>query len=422
MRKLITSISVISLSFFFILSISAETLYAYDSIVTGKNNPELDAAAVQEAVDKGGTVLLKGTFDFGPKGNVKIKNDVEISGESDSKGNPLTRINRGFWCFQTLLPTTDPPIPGPGPKVQIKHIHFDGAVWTPMHFPYTSGAEVSGNKITNVQPFAIPRKWPGGETLLVTAGAFFGTRFAHTEKIIPGAVTGRLLFADNKIDLKCEKPEITMGQGAFFLWTWGAEIEVKGNRIRNVSRNSIESLDNYLDEQGRGSVLIAENNIVTPSVGIPFPSASTPNGIIVGWFVDPKGGADPARNSRITVVRNFIQTNGETSLGIASLASGTSILGNRIEVKDGTNARAITQVGSKAFIARNKIDGMGEFALSALPFGGVQSNGNTFAWNDVSEFQSSAADFLCAGNDNVLIGSECKVADKGNGNLMLTHY
>ena len=422
MRKVITSISVISLSFFIILSVSSEKLYANNSVVTGKNNSEIDVKSVQEAVDKGGTVLLKGTFDFGPKGQVTIKNDVEISGESDAKGNPLTKITGGFWCFHSKLPTTEPSISAPGPKVKIKHIHFDGATWTPMHFSYTSGAEVSGNKITNVHPFAVPQKWSGGETLLMTAGAFFGTFLANKEKIIPGAVTGSLIFVDNKVDLRCEKPEITMGQGAFFLYTWGAEIEVRGNRIRNVSRNSIESLDNYLDEQGRGSVLIAENNIVTPSVGIPFPTGSTPNGIIVGWFIDPKGGADPARNSRITVVRNFVQTNGKTSVGIASLANGTSILGNRVEVKGGTNAKAIVQVGSKAFIARNKVDGLGEFALNAVPLKGVQSNGNTFAWNDVTEFQASAADFLCVGNDNVLIGTECKVVDKGNDNLMLTQY
>lgn len=58
-----------------------------------------------------------------------------------------------------------------------------------MHFPYTSGAEISGNTITNVKPYAIPRKWKGGDSLLVSAGALLGTRFAHSEKILPGAAT-----------------------------------------------------------------------------------------------------------------------------------------------------------------------------------------------------------------------------------------
>jgi hypothetical protein len=407
---------------FLLFSVAAGSLYAYDSVITGKSNPEYDVKAVQDAVDKGGTVLLKGTFNFGKKGRVNIKNDIEIMGERDSNGRPLTKIMGGFWTFHSPLPSTELPLPGPGPKMKVKHIHFDGAIWTPMHFAYTSGAEISGNKITNVQPFAVPVKWPGGDKLLVNAGVLLGSRFAHREKILPGAATGHLVFNNNQVDLKCKNPEITMGQGAFYLWTWGATIEIKGNTIRNVARNSIESLDNYLDEEGRGSVLIAENNIVTPKVGIPFPSPSTPNGIVVGWFLDPSGGSDPTRNSKITVVRNFVQTNGDSSAGVISLGDGVAVLGNRIEIKGGSKSSGITQIGSNGFIARNKIDGTGAFALRALPWKEVKATGNTFAWNDVSEFRASAAGFLCLGNKNMLVGTNCKVVDRGKGNMMLTKY
>jgi hypothetical protein len=164
---------------------SAGSLYAEYTVITGKNNEEFDVKAVQEAVDKGESVLLKGTFNFGQKGRVNIKNDTEIMGESDSDGKPLTKIRGGFWTFHSPLPSTELPLPGPGPKVTIKNIHFDGATWTPMHFPYISGAEISGNRITNVQPFGVPVKWSGGDNLLVNAGMLFGTRFAHREKILP---------------------------------------------------------------------------------------------------------------------------------------------------------------------------------------------------------------------------------------------
>ena len=213
-----------------------------------------------------------------------------------------------------------------------------------------------------------------------------------------------------------------MGQGAFFIWTWGATIEIKGNRIRNVSRNSIETLDNYIDEEGRGSVIIAENNIITPAVGIPFPSPTTPNGIIVGWFLDMTGGSDPTRNSKITVLRNYVQTNGETSGGIISLADGTAILGNRVEVRGGSDSKGITQLGSNAFIARNKLDGFGAWALRAVPWKDIKSNGNTFAWNDVREFKASAGDFLCVGNKNTFVGAKCKVVEKGEANQMFVMH
>ena len=412
----------LSISFLLILSIAAGTLYAYDSVVTGENNAEIDVKAVQAAVDKGGSVLLKGTFNFGQKGRVNIKNDVEISGESDSKGSPLTKITGGFWSFHSPLPTTELPLPGPGPKVKIKNIHFDGATWTPMHFPYVSEAEITGNKVTNVSPFPVPLKWSGGDKLLVTAGVLFGNRFVHKEKILPGATSGHLIVSDNNIDLRCKNPKMTMGQGVFFLWTWGATIEIKNNRIRNVSRNSIESLDNYLDKEGRGSVLVAENNIVTPKLGIPFPGPTTPNGIVVGWFLDMTGGSDPSRNSKITLIRNFIQTNGDTSSGIISLGDGIAIMGNRVELKGGSKSSGITQIGSNGFIARNKIDGTGAFAMQAVPWKDIKTNGNTFAWNDVREFKASAGDFLAVGNKNTLVGAKCKVVDKGKANKLLFMY
>jgi hypothetical protein len=413
---------VLSISVLLTFLVAAGTLYAYESVVRGTNNAEYDVKAVQEAVDKGGSVFLKGIFNFGQKGRVNIKNDIEIIGETTQTGRPLTKITGGFWSFHSPLPSTEPPLPGPGPKLKIKNIHFDGATWTPMHFPYTSGAEISGNKITNVHPFPTPQKWPGGDKLLRNAGALFGTAFAHNRKILPGATTGHLIFENNKVDLKCKNPEITMGQGVFYILTWGATIEIKKNTIRNVARNSIESLDNYLDKEGRGSVLIAENNVVTPKLGIPFPGPTTPNGVVVGWFLDMTGGSDPSRNSKITVIRNFVQTNGETSGGIISLGDGIAILGNRVEVKRGSKSAGVIHIGSNGFIARNKIDGSGAFAMQAVPWKDIKTNGNTFAWNDVRGFKASAGDFLAVGNKNTLVGAECKVVDKGKANKILFMY
>jgi hypothetical protein len=422
MRKIEAIIIVIVMLIFLATLDSFATQQNYDSIVDGKNKPEHDIKAVQEAVNKGGSVLLKGLFNFGQKGRVNIKNDIEITGESDSKGSPLTKIKGGFWTFHSPLPTTELPFLGPGPKIKIKNIHFDGATWTPMHFPYTSGAEISGNNITNIQPHGVPYKWPGGEKLLFSAGALFGTRYVHREKNLPGAVTGNLIFENNKIDLKCENPEITLGHGVLFLWTWGAIIEIKGNRIRNASRDSIGLFDNYLNEEGRGSLVIAENNIVTPTVGIPFPSPSTSNGIVVGWFFDMTGGSDPSKNSKITVIRNYVQTNGEASTGILSLSDGVAILGNRVESRGGSKSNGIRQLGSNAFIARNKIDGIGAFAVQASPFKVFKGSGNTFAWNDVREFKASSGDFLAVGNNNTIVGQKYKVVDKGQGNKIFDKY
>jgi hypothetical protein len=218
------------------------------TVVMGVNDPTKDVQAVQDAVDRGGTVLLKGKFNFGEKGKITIKNDIKIVGEVDGQGKPATQVNGGMWSFFSPLPSKDSPPQAPGPKISIEKIHFDGAIWTPIHIAYTSGAIISGNKITNVSPYPIPLKWAGGETLLVHAGAILGTRFFNTEKFLPSA-TGHLVFKNNEVDIPCENPKVTMGQGVFFIWTWGAIIEAKGNIFKNVSRNSIECLDNYRDQE-----------------------------------------------------------------------------------------------------------------------------------------------------------------------------
>ncbi|MCP3887276.1 MAG: right-handed parallel beta-helix repeat-containing protein [Desulfobulbaceae bacterium] len=416
--KKIAAINCLSIAFLLILS--TNTLFAFDTTITGKSDSSYDVKAVQDAVDKGGSVLLKGTFDFGKKGRVNIKNDVEISGEIDEAGRYLTKVVGGFWTFHSPLPSTELPIPTPGPKVKIEKIHFDGATRAPLHFAYTSGIEILNNKITNVLPLSYPYKWKGGDNLLLNAGILLGNRFVHMEKILPGAVTGRLIFNNNSVDLKCKKPEITMGQGVYSIYTWGAIIEIKGNTFRNVSRNSIETLDNYVGDEGKGNILIADNNIVTPPVGIPFPSPKTPNGIMVGWFLNKSGGSDPALLSKISIVRNYVQANGETSLGIASLADGVSVLGNHVEVGGGAKSIGIFQVGSNGFIARNKIDGSGAWALNVGPYKVYKGNGNTLAWNDFTDFEGSSGDFYSGGNKNTFVGAKCSIVNKGEGNILLT--
>ncbi len=57
--------------------------------------------------------------------------------------------------------------------------------------------------------------------------------------------------------------------------------------------------------------------------------------------------------------------------------------------------------------------------MRSTPYKNIKSSGNTFAWNDVKDFKATAADFLCVGNKNTLIGSSCKVVDKGKENKML---
>ena len=427
MKKIVTGMAIIGISALLALSALEGAPEPYDSTVTGKGDPTYDVKAVQDAVNQGGTVLLKGAFDFGADGRVNIANDVKIVGETDSQGKPLTKILGGKWTFYSPLPSPQLPPEAPGPKVTIQGIHFDGAVWTPIHLAYTSGAEISGNKITNVVPYGIPShenpyKWKGlegWETMWIQQGAVLATTYTAGDKYLPGAVTGLFIFENNEVDLESDKPQVTLGQGVYFKWTTGATIQIRGNVFKNVSRNSIESLNNYLDQEGRGTVIIEKNKVITPPVGFPLPSPSTPNGIIAGWFPDVAAGADPTRNSKIVVMDNYVEVRGDTSMGIALLSDQAVVACNDIVMGGGSKATGIVQMGSDGLIGNNKITGSGLCALHALPYGALVASRNKFVLNNISQFKASIADVILKGNNNVLLGKSCTVNDQAKGNQIL---
>ena len=393
----------------------------YDTAVTGAGDPAVDVAAVQQAVDKGGTVLLKGTFDFGDKGGVVLTRDVQIYGEIASQDAPGATIKNGFRVFHSSLPADLPPAE-PGPKVAIRNIHFQGALWTPIFLPYCSGADITNNKITELKPMPSQRPIFGKEGMFVQQAIVLVPNFAappEKQGYQAGAVTGNLIIADNDIDLTNDIPGKTMAQGVLVIGTTGANIEMLRNKVVNCTRNSLESLDNYPGADGSGMTLIKGNTIVTADKGIPLPSPSTPNGVVVGWFLDLMGAADPARRTKIIVVGNDIETRGETSMGIASLAEGTTIASNVVRMHGGAQARGILQVCSNAVIINNKVQGTGVCAALVTPFKELKANGNILMGNDFSLFKPMEANVILQGTCNVLIGGCGSATIWEKGNLML---
>jgi hypothetical protein len=267
-----------------LLTIGVHSIGAQQTII-GQDNPTIDVQAVQAAASQGGEILLKGTFDFGEKGSVNINKDVKFVGEKDSQGVPITKIKGGFRTFLSPLPAQLPP-QAPGPKIAIQYLHFDQTQAFPIYIAYCSGATIAGNKITNVRPLAATPQ------MNVSVGIMVGTNWiqpAATRKYQPGAVTGMITIVDNDLDMANDTPVKTFGQGIFVHWATGITLQVSRNTVKNCSRNSIEAMDNYLGDDGSGSVVIRDNKVATATVGIPVPSPLTPNGILVGWFFDGIG-------------------------------------------------------------------------------------------------------------------------------------
>ena len=369
----------------FILSLPSSIMAVqYDSVVTGKGDPWSDLEAVQQAVDQGGSVLLKGNFVFGKYGKVIISNDVNLYGETDAQGTPVTKSKGGLWTFQTKLPEQLPPT-SPGPKIGIQGIHFESAQWSPIFLPYCSGANIINNRITEVRP--ITTSVFGKEGMFMHGGIILVPVFAlpkEQQRYQPGAITGTIIIADNDIDLSTNIPEKTMAQGVFMMGATGAKTQILRNRIVNCSRNSVEILDNYPEENGSGMTIIKGNRIVTANKGIPLPSPDTPNGIIAGWFLDMTGATDPARFIKIVATENQIETRGETSGGISILSDGAVITSNHILLKGGSSSKGIFVCTSDSLIANNKIEGSGGYAIMVRYFQKFMPRRNVITGNDLT--------------------------------------
>ncbi len=387
--------------------------------VTGQNNPSVDIQAIQKAADQGGIINLKGTFDFGNEGRVNITKDVQIIGETNDKG-PVTKIKGGFWTLHSPLPAQLPPS-APGPKITIKSIHFDGSLGDAIHLAYSGGATITGNKITNVRPKAADFPIFGKTGLNYQHGILCGTAYVQRPpKYIPDAFNGVLTITDNDIDMTNDFPTKTMAQGVFVIFTTGINAQIQRNTIVNCSRNSIETIDNYLGKDGSGMIVIKDNKIVTSIEGIPVPTPGTPHGMVVGWFLDLSGGLDPQRNIKYIVTSNGIRTRGKGSCGIVAFTDGIVVVNNAI-FSEGTEAIPLFIASSDGYIAYNKVEGDSvNPAIMAMPWKPFKASKNVVVDNDLKQFKSSKVDVLFAKDtcNNLFVGPACKVGNLGSNNLI----
>jgi hypothetical protein len=376
--------------------------------VIGHNDPAVDVAVVQKAVDQGGTVLLKGEFDFGDKGNVTITKDVSVIGEADDHGSPRTTIKGG----ETTLRSVRPEAPTtPGPKITIEHIHFDGASRMPIQIAYASGVTITGNRITRVRP--VPQVSKAWGPFSMQQGMMLGTSGAYQ----PDAVTGTVTISDNEIDVTNDTPKTTMGQAIWLIHTTGVIANIARNTIRNASRNGMEVIDNFRGSDGKGQITIHDNDIETPVEGLPIPSPSTPNGIVFGYFLDPAAASDPNRAIQHVFVHNTVRTRGQTSMGIAVIMNEARVTDNHVTM-EGPRALGIFVAGSHNYIGQNLIKGAGATGVAFAPFPQIVTTHNELVRNEFGELKSTGADvvFRKGADNNIATGSNGSVSDLGSGN------
>ena len=286
-----------------------QSLGSTGTVVVGTGNPAKDVAAVQSAVDAGGSVALRCTFDFGDQGRVRLSRDVEIVGRDGAT------IRGGFFTFLSPVPATLPPA-GPGPRIVIRDLTFTGALWSPINIGYASALVVSGNRISGLRPHPLPLpNTPDGQ---VQAGVLYGMAWAQAmtnRRYAPGVFSGPVTIENNVIDVRADRPAVTLGYGIYGQWTEGVEARIAGNSVTGATRTAFEAIDHYRGADGRGRLVVEDNRLATAEAGLPFPGTQTPNGVLVGYFSEPKAAVDPARAIDMRIERNLVETRGRKLIG-----------------------------------------------------------------------------------------------------------
>ena len=408
------------------------------TVVTGANDPTIDLPAVQAAVNAGGMVRLRGTFDFGTAGRVLVHNDVDIGGETDVHGAPVTTIRGGEWCFFTPYPPAMPPDQA-GPKVALHDLHFLGARGTAIHLAYSGGADLRNNVIEamrarQVTPAVAER------AAIVVGPAILGNlpgRTIPNSSFADRLISGDVVIADNRVDTSGpESPTATRGTGMFVSMYKGAHVRIERNIVSGNTRTGLAILDGDFDAAGRGSVLIAGNTI-SSDVRIGFTQGAGPRapiGIVTGFNNQRAVGGNPnIRMIPVLISDNTIELNGVTSMGIVNIWNGAVMTGNRItvhtdiaSVKDRlSTSGGILATTSNQILMHNRIEGEG---CNAIRYGGTTDGqerfGNVSKANNVSAFQPFEGGFeKCAtfwlepaSHDNVVVGNSGSAIDDGIDN------
>ncbi|MBC2713757.1 MAG: hypothetical protein HF978_00410 [Desulfobacteraceae bacterium] len=230
--------------------------------VVGQNDPAVDVAAVQDAVDSNGSVRLEGTFDFGEDGSVTLTQSVQIRGQADNQGNPLTTIKGGdktFYCDDTDV------------SIKISQICFDGAKFCAIRVRQCDVLEISDNKFINLVGGL--NYGERGDPYYDAVGAIIGGKRIESQN-------GRNIYcrnitvSDNYFDCGAYDengqlinrdvgllPETSRGLRLYHCVVENAYIT--GNEIINVNRICIDVLDASGTPDLTADIYIEQNDVST---------------------------------------------------------------------------------------------------------------------------------------------------------------
>jgi hypothetical protein len=383
------------------------------AVVVGTGDPAIDVQAVQDAVDKGGDIVLRGHFSFDrsptvavplaiyPSATILVSKAVSITG-ADEGDDAETTIDGGSIPFF---------VSAPGARVSVKSLRFVRPISDAVLVYAVSGLDISSCRIEGIVPFQ-----HAGEAIGINTS---GNTPAPTRPGKPENISGTLRVAANFMDVAGTANDNTLGIVVFSAGTAAApvHVEISGNRVMNSTERSINVY------RIGGQVLI-DRNVVTTGAIAGFATGIAPDAIhIVG-------------SGSYRVTRNSVHSRWAKGAGIRvhSQFAVWPIAHAVVEDNDvymdapagtvfGTNSAGIDIWGTAQdnLIKHNRIRGRARAALAVSVFnGGIPAN-NSFVNNRLRGFEASLADvFVGPGATGTRIVGRGTVDDHGSGTIIVS--
>jgi predicted transcriptional regulator len=319
-------------------------------VVVGQERPEIDAQAVQDAVDNYDEVTLRGMFNFGAS-FVQITRSVVVRGEGRENNVPSTTIYKKGWNFPFTKVDSVFKILGEDAEVTIKNIHFTDFNHSCIWVEQGKSISITDNRITLVTGYG--RGMTYGAFGDVVIGIW--VRDSQTNPF-----RGTLTVEENYIDFACggawggflsrggieqdpeHRPDLFnheyyMGFGIAVHRASG-DINIIKNIVRNTNARGIATTDNLPSAK----VQIFNNTIDSDLYGsYPFAAPEAGAGILAqsAWGF-------PSPGFNLAIEENIIKLDKLNYSGIKILGPvmdrkgadklrGGVVRDNRIQLKDG---------------------------------------------------------------------------------------
>jgi hypothetical protein len=368
---------------------SAGTVVA-QTVVVGTGNPDIDIAGVQNAVDRGGAVTLRGRFSFDNPptahlslgdltSTILVSKDVTISGAWDERGE-MTTIEGGEIPFA---------VEARGAAVRFEKLRFLRPKLFGIFVDAVSGLAIESCTIENLEPLPIPGQSTGWR---FGFGIYITTLLGEPSRKRPGIpenISGELSILNNRISVTETADE---GMGIMIMVVGDrqnqVDLDITGNTIRNITQKGI----NIRQVGGRARI---ERNIINT------------NSVYRGPAPNYAAGVYCACSGSYLIAHNLIDVADPNAAGIrikgcsiGGATEGASITDNDVSMSVAEGA--VLGVGSAGIeikglargtvVQRNRIRGHARAGLSVVPDRAGNPMAHTFDNNDQEHLISARSE------------------------------